>query len=82
MKKPPVLALPRHQQILKQIPVAPPAADVVNERATGIARTVTIAPAAGKRCVSGVPKAGSLWPAFCLSLTRRPDVFASVMISA
>lgn len=83
MKKPPVLALPRHQQILKQIPVEPPAADVVSERATGTAQTDTTDQAAGKRCVSRRTKAGSLCPSLsCLNLTRQSDLLASVMISA
>ncbi|CAF3665247.1 unnamed protein product [Fusarium graminearum] len=72
MKKPPGLALPQHQQILKQIPVAPPAADVVTERATGTAPTVTTAPTAGKRCVSGVPRPDLCALPLCLSLSRRP----------
>lgn len=66
MKKPPVLALPRHQQILKQIPVVPPAADVVSERATGTAQTDTTDQAAGKRCVSRRTEAGSLCPSLSL----------------
>lgn len=49
MMKTPVLALPRPQQILKQIPVVPPAPDVVNGKATGTLPTDTTAPAAGKR---------------------------------
>lgn len=81
MKRPPVLALQRHPQILKQIPVVPPAADVVSERATGTVPTDITEAAAGKRCAPGCPR-----PDLCAlpfpELDGTPDVLASVMISA